>query len=206
MVVGNSINESTTGVCGFSGTAFTSSPATQYCVQIGGASSHLLSNVTNGTTGQFLGANTGAAPTFQTISTGTGTFNQTQIILTSSQVKNLLATPIEVVPAQGANVYIIVIGCYGKLTYGTSVFTNSQRIGLYYKNGATYNVTGFSVTDTTQLAASSSQAFVGKSRNNIPFSIAIGDVANHSLVIMNEGASEITGNAGNDNTVTINVS
>ncbi len=63
---GNAINEATTGVCGFSGTAFTSSPATQHCVQVGGANSHLLANVTNGTTGQFLGANTGAAPTFQT--------------------------------------------------------------------------------------------------------------------------------------------
>ncbi len=42
---GNSINETTTGVCGFTGTSFTSTPATQYNVQIGGATSSTLTNV-----------------------------------------------------------------------------------------------------------------------------------------------------------------
>lgn len=77
MAIGNAINEQTTGICGFSGTAFTSSPATQHCVQIGGASTHLLASVTNGTTGQFLGANTGAAPTWQTPTTP---FNPNSVI------------------------------------------------------------------------------------------------------------------------------
>ena len=62
---GNAINEATTGICGFTGTGFTGSPATQHCVQIGGATSSTLANVTNGTTGQVLTASTGAAPTFQ---------------------------------------------------------------------------------------------------------------------------------------------
>lgn len=66
MAVGNAINEQTTGVCGFTGTAFTGSPATQHCVQIGGASSDLLVSVTNGTTGQVLTATTASAPTWQT--------------------------------------------------------------------------------------------------------------------------------------------
>ncbi len=68
----NSINESTTGITGFSGTAFVGSPATQHCVQIGGATSSALASVANGTTGQFLGANTGADPTWQTPSGGGG--------------------------------------------------------------------------------------------------------------------------------------
>lgn len=38
---------------------------TNHCVQVGNASGGLTS-VTNGTTGQFLGANTGADPTWQT--------------------------------------------------------------------------------------------------------------------------------------------
>lgn len=63
----NSINESTTGIVGFTGTGFTASPATQHCVQIGGATTSTLVSVTNGTTGQFLGANTAAAPTWQSI-------------------------------------------------------------------------------------------------------------------------------------------
>lgn len=64
---GNAINEATTGICGFTSTAFVGSPATQHCVQIGAATTSTLSSVTNGTTGQFLGANTGADPTFQSI-------------------------------------------------------------------------------------------------------------------------------------------
>lgn len=42
---GNSINETTTGITGFTGTAFTGSPATQYNVQVGGASTDLLESV-----------------------------------------------------------------------------------------------------------------------------------------------------------------
>ncbi len=62
----NSINEQTTGICGFTSTAFVGSPATQHCVQIGSTTTSTLASVTNGTTGQFLGANTGSAPTWQT--------------------------------------------------------------------------------------------------------------------------------------------
>ncbi len=69
---GNSVNETTTGISGFTGTSFTGSPATQHCVQIGGATSSTLANVTNGTTGQVLTAITGSAPTFQTASSSSG--------------------------------------------------------------------------------------------------------------------------------------
>ncbi len=62
---GNSINEATTGVTGFTGTAFVGSPATQHCVQIGGSTTSTLSSVSNGTTGQILTAVTGLDPTFQ---------------------------------------------------------------------------------------------------------------------------------------------
>ncbi len=41
----NSINESTTGIVGFTGTAFTASAATQYNVQVGGATSSTLVSV-----------------------------------------------------------------------------------------------------------------------------------------------------------------
>lgn len=64
MAAANSINEATTGIAGFTGTAFTATPVTQYQVQIGGATSSTLAGVTNGTTGQVLTANTGAAPTW----------------------------------------------------------------------------------------------------------------------------------------------
>jgi hypothetical protein len=70
MVAANSINESTTGITGFTGTAFTGSAATQYCVQVGSTTTSTLASITNGTTGQVLTATTGANPSWTTIGTG----------------------------------------------------------------------------------------------------------------------------------------
>jgi len=44
---------------------------TQYTVQVGGTNGQIVS-ITNGTTGQFLGANTGANPSWQTVSAPSG--------------------------------------------------------------------------------------------------------------------------------------
>jgi len=41
----NSINEATTGICGFNGTSFTATAATQYNVQVGGATTSTLASV-----------------------------------------------------------------------------------------------------------------------------------------------------------------
>lgn len=41
----NSINEATTGICGFTGTAFTATAATQYNVQVGGATTSTLASI-----------------------------------------------------------------------------------------------------------------------------------------------------------------
>ena len=83
MAKGNSINEGTTGVCGFTGTGFTSTPVIQNSIQIGGSTSSTLANVTvvdngvlitnaigvpsllaNGVTGQVLTATTGSPPSW----------------------------------------------------------------------------------------------------------------------------------------------
>lgn len=90
MAVGNSINEQTTGICGFSGTAFVGSPATIHCVQVGGSTSSTLTSITNGTTGQVLTAQTGADPIWATA--GGGTFvNQ---VRTSTSAATVLATDV----------------------------------------------------------------------------------------------------------------
>lgn len=70
MAIGNAINEQTTGITGFSGTAFVGSAATQHCVQVGGSTSSTLTSIANGTTGQVFTANTGADPSWQTSSGG----------------------------------------------------------------------------------------------------------------------------------------
>lgn len=63
----NSINEGTTGICGFDGTSFTATPATNHAVQVGGATSSTLTNLGLGTTGQILTSNGASSdPSFQT--------------------------------------------------------------------------------------------------------------------------------------------
>src|SRR5271168_4713810 len=69
----NSINESTTGICGFTGTAFTSSPATQHAVQIGSSTTSNLASLAVGTNGQVLIAATTSDPAFASLTSTGGT-------------------------------------------------------------------------------------------------------------------------------------
>lgn len=62
----NSINESTTGITGFTGTAFVGTPVTQHAIQVGGATSSTLVSLAVATTGKVLQGNTGADPSFST--------------------------------------------------------------------------------------------------------------------------------------------
>jgi len=83
---GNSINESTTGICGFTGTAFTGTAVTNHAVLVGGSTSSTLTNLSVGATGTVLRGVTGSDPSFTaaptvtsiTLSGGTalGTFIQ----------------------------------------------------------------------------------------------------------------------------------
>lgn len=45
MVAANSINESTTGICGFTGTAFVGTALTAHDVLVGGSTSSTITNV-----------------------------------------------------------------------------------------------------------------------------------------------------------------
>ncbi len=65
---GNAINEATTGICGFTGTAFTGTAATQYNVLVGGSTSSTLSNVAPSATSGVPVISQGAAanPVFGT--------------------------------------------------------------------------------------------------------------------------------------------
>lgn len=74
MAVGNAINEQTTGICGFTGTAFTGSPATQYNVQVGGATTSTLTSVAPSATSGVPLISQGAAanPVFGTAAVAGG--------------------------------------------------------------------------------------------------------------------------------------
>lgn len=89
---GNSINEGTTGICGFTGTAFTGSAVSQYTVQVGGATSSTLTSLGTGSAGQVLQSGGNAAnpsystPTYPSASGSSGT------ILRSDGTNNVYTT------------------------------------------------------------------------------------------------------------------
>jgi C1q domain-containing protein len=89
MAATNPINESTTGITGFTGTAFTGSPATQYTVQVGGATTSTLASVGPGSSGQILQSGGAANPAYTT-TTYPATSTQGDIIYASAN--NVIST------------------------------------------------------------------------------------------------------------------
>lgn len=74
----NSVNEATTGIVGFTGTAWTATPVTQHDVIVGGATSSTLTNVSPSTAGFVLTSNgVSADPSFQAIP---GTFTPNSVV------------------------------------------------------------------------------------------------------------------------------
>ena len=194
---------STVGVAG-GGTGVTT--FTPYAVITGGTTATgPLQNVSGvGSSGQILTSNGASAlPTWQTGSGGTGTFNCTTVTLTSAQVKALRATPITVVAAQGAGVWIIPLMYAAKLIYGgTNAFSNGQSLGLFYASGSDglFNV----VNTGTQLNVTTDKNWFGPSVATVQAPLPA-SVENQDLQIKNTGGSEITGNAANNNTFKITV-
>lgn len=63
----NSINESTAGICSFTGTGFTSTPVTSHAILVGGATSGSITNLSLGTANQAIRSGGAAAdPAFST--------------------------------------------------------------------------------------------------------------------------------------------
>lgn len=64
---GNAINQTSTGICGFTGTSFTGTAVTNHAVQVGSSNSYALTQLTVGTNGQVLVGATTADPAFATL-------------------------------------------------------------------------------------------------------------------------------------------
>jgi hypothetical protein len=141
----------------------------------------------NTSTGQL-----GAAP-------GTGGIITVTGALTNAQIKALHGTPVAAIAAQGAGKVIQVISASAKMVYGgTNVFTAgaSQTINLYYGTTTSIDV----VLTNAEIVASATQ-FNGV--NGIStFGGANTGFDNVAVNLYNPIATEITGNAANNNTVT----
>lgn len=131
------------------------------------------------------------------------------VTITSLQIKALHASPITIVPAQGANTIIVVQTALGYLTYGgTNAFTGGGTVTLFYESSAgtiAIGPSGAPMMNTTQMQATSDQ-IGGTTFTNLQ---AVGatvtgptGVVNQPIVCGNSGA-DFTGNAANDNTLTI---
>jgi hypothetical protein len=125
------------------------------------------------------------------------------VTLTSAQVKALNATPITIIAAPGAGKAIVIVFASGSLNYGgTNVFTAAaaQTIGLYYNTTAGRA----SLLANAQIIASASQidSFTG----TFGAAKTSSTYDNIALKAYNPVATEIAGNAANNNTVTIYVS
>lgn len=129
-----------------------------------------------------------------------------KVVITSAQVKALRASPITIVAAGGSGTIIKPISLFAKLTYGgNNAFTNGQAIDVSYgaagssAAGGTDMITAVGIVKTTnQLFGTGVVEFIGNGSTYANYH-------NLPLVCENIGGSEITGNAANDNTLTIEV-
>ncbi len=153
---------------------------------------------TAGTSGNVLssdGTNWASVAT----STLSGVLQVTSGTLTSAQIKALHGTPIQAVAAPGSGKIIIPVSWIGKFNYGgTNVFVAgaAQQIQFFY---GTTVATG-QVILNAQITATTTRATtnIGSGVDDTLYTT----FENTALNLYNSVATEITGNAANNNTVT----
>jgi hypothetical protein len=123
--------------------------------------------------------------------------------LTSAQIKALHATPIQIIAAPGAGKVILVHCSFGSFNYGGSnvfVAGAGQTIVLVY--GTTVGA-GLLIPNASLTTASSN--FNTVPAPNTTTTAAFSSVTNTAINLYNAVATEISGNAANNNTVTYSV-
>jgi hypothetical protein len=135
---------------------------------------------------------------------GEGRLQFADVVLTSTQVKALRATPITLVAAQGAGKFIKLEGAVLKLNYGGS-------------NGFTETADNLAIRLTDGSGAIVSQAIestgfidqtadtISNAEPKIDAIVASASAENEALVLHNTGDGEIAGNAADDNTLSVRV-
>lgn len=132
-----------------------------------------------------------------------GSINFATITLTSAQIKALHATPIQIVASPGVGKMICPLGpiYYNFIYGGTNVFVAAaaQTVSLYY--GTTTSVNGSAQVSNATLTGTASniaQQAITTSPTN-----ALAAFENLAINAYNQTATEISGNAANNNTITL---
>ena len=122
--------------------------------------------------------------------------------LTNAQIKALHGTPITLISAPGAGKVVVVLQATAVMNYGgTNVFTDGGGAGIILSYTNTTNLAAATFMPTAQLVASSSRMNVSAAGS----SVLLSNNANIAVVAYNSSATEITGNAANNNTLSYSI-
>ena len=152
---------------------------------------------------QFLGSNgPGVLPSWQNLPAAPAqNVLKASVVMTASQFRNLKATPILIVPPQGAGTVIVPITAYGKVQISTSGFGGGSAVFLYWGSAGTLE---------TNIRFDSGTFDSGTSGYYLPTFVAPSTAGIDSANIENQGlyvsvnSSNFTG-GGSSTTVTIAV-
>jgi hypothetical protein len=182
---------------------------TAYSILCAGTTSTApLQNVSGlGSSTQALTSNgPSALPTWQTGPGGVSILSLATVTLTSAQVKALHGTPIQIIAAPGSGKIVLPVTVSAEMKYGGSnvfVAGASQWIELRY-NSAAGQAIG-TILSNTSIVASQSRLEAQQATSFVLSNNATAAVENLKIVAYEPFATEISGNAANNNTVIINV-
>ena len=134
-----------------------------------------------------------------------GFVQNSQVQLTSSQVKNLSTVPIHVISAPGSGSIISVISSSFKLNYGgTSPFTNAGTGAniSYFDGTSVFQIDPGTARDST-VTASTTTYQVGPIIDTGPFIAVPASIENLPVVIDKFGDVDYAGNAEDNNTLDV---
>lgn len=177
-------------------------PVLQITPDVGGPVTPVLGNINlNGAPGIVTSKN-GAGTILITVSGANG-LTCVKKTITSAQVKDLVANPIELVSAPGAGMCLIPVTGYAELQYGgTSVFTNTSSLPISY-NYELVGVTTFTVIPP-QITSNNADSFALLGAFSFVGPALTSDFVNTPLTLVNSN-TDFTGNAANDNNLIIQI-